>query len=96
MLNGYRNQLDWQPVPKTAPDSESRKMPIPYHHGPSEDYYIASRLAFDETLNCYRRFFDAFAGSNFLMFNYDSLPETFVFPSEAGIFHLCHLPARPP
>jgi len=30
------------------------------------DFRIASRLASDKKLNCYRRFFDAFAGSNFL------------------------------
>jgi hypothetical protein len=43
------------------------------------DFRIASRLASGESLNCYRRFFDAFAGSHFLTFNYDSLPETFLF-----------------
>lgn len=42
------------------------------------DYYIANRLASDER-NCYRRFFDAFTGSHFSTFNYDSLPETFLF-----------------
>jgi hypothetical protein len=42
------------------------------------DYYIAQKLAMDE-LNCYRRFFEAFEGSNFLTFNYDSLPETLLF-----------------
>lgn len=39
------------------------------------DYYIANRIASDEKPNCYRRFFNTFANSNFLTFNYDSLPE---------------------
>jgi hypothetical protein len=43
------------------------------------DYYIAQRLASDTTLNCYRKFFQVFAGSHILTFNYDSLPETFLF-----------------
>lgn len=43
------------------------------------DYYIARRIASDGEPNCYRNFFGAFAESNFLTFNYDSLPETFLF-----------------
>jgi hypothetical protein len=43
------------------------------------DFSIASRLASGERLNCYRHFFDVFARSHFLTFNYDSLPETFLF-----------------
>jgi hypothetical protein len=43
------------------------------------DYRIANQLAGDGQVNCYREFFDAFAGSNFLTFNYDSLPETLLF-----------------
>jgi hypothetical protein len=50
-------------------------------------------------LNCYRRFFQAFADSNFLTFNYDSLSETFLFrprcwyPHDGyGVRVLAHLP----
>jgi hypothetical protein len=43
------------------------------------DFRIASRLASGERLNCYRHVFDAFVRSHFLTFNYDSLPETFLF-----------------
>src|SRR5260370_13570895 len=43
------------------------------------DYYIARALASGERVNCYQRFFRAFAESTFLTFNYDSLPETFLF-----------------
>src|SRR5579871_1366751 len=43
------------------------------------DYRIATLIASGAASNCYRRFFDAFAGSNFLTFNYDSLPETFLY-----------------
>src|SRR5579864_8836789 len=43
------------------------------------DYRIARALACDNRLNCYLTFFQAFVGSNFLTFNYDSLPETFLF-----------------
>lgn len=42
------------------------------------DYYLAIRLAGEQS-NCYHKFFRGFAGSNFLTFNYDSPPETFVF-----------------
>ena len=45
----------------------------------SADYYLAHALARAERVNCYQRFFRAFPGSNFLTFNYDSLPETFLF-----------------
>jgi hypothetical protein len=43
------------------------------------DYYIARRIARGEEANCYRRFFNTFANSDFLTFNYDSLPETFLY-----------------
>jgi len=43
------------------------------------DYRIAQALSSGNRLNCYRKFFDAFPHSNFLTFNYDSLPETFMF-----------------
>ena len=43
------------------------------------DLRIATALARDEKLNCYRSFFETFTDSNFLTFNYDSLPETFLF-----------------
>jgi hypothetical protein len=63
------------------------------------DYRIASRVASDEKVNCYRRFFQAFAGSHFLTFNYDSLPETFLFrlrcwfPHDGyGVRVVAHLP----
>ena len=45
----------------------------------SADYYVAGALASAEKVNCYQRFFRTFAHSNFLTFNYDSLPETFLF-----------------
>jgi hypothetical protein len=40
------------------------------------DYYIANRIAHHQKAGTYRRFFEAFARSSFLTFNYDSLPET--------------------
>ncbi len=43
------------------------------------DYYLGSTLAASEESNCYRRFFEAFPGSSFLTFNYDSLPEICLF-----------------
>jgi hypothetical protein len=43
------------------------------------DYYIANRIPRDERPNCYRKFFNTFAHSNFLTFNYDSLPETVLY-----------------
>ena len=43
------------------------------------DYRIAPALASDTGQNCYQRFFQVFLGSHFLTFNYDSLPETFLF-----------------
>jgi hypothetical protein len=43
------------------------------------DYHIAFALASREKSNCYSEFFHAFTGSSFLTFNYDSLPETFLF-----------------
>jgi hypothetical protein len=43
------------------------------------DSRIASALAAAERVNCYQRFFRTFRDSSFLTFNYDSLPETFLF-----------------
>jgi len=43
------------------------------------DHYVARALAIAERVNCYQRFFRAFPDSSFLTFNYDSLPETFLF-----------------
>ena len=51
------------------------------------DFYIARSIASDKKLNCYRRFFRTFAGSNFLTFNYDSLPETLLFQLERWFPH---------
>jgi hypothetical protein len=45
----------------------------------SADYYVAHALARAEKVNCYQKFFRAFPDSRFLTFNYDSLPETFLF-----------------
>ncbi len=45
----------------------------------SADYYIANALVRAERPNCYQRFFQRFQDSHFLTFNYDSLPETFLF-----------------
>ena len=43
------------------------------------DGYLASALAKSKESNCYRRLFEAFPGSDFLTFNYDSLPEICLF-----------------
>jgi hypothetical protein len=43
------------------------------------DHCVALELASGERPNCYQKFFDTFTGSHFLTFNYDSLPETFLF-----------------
>jgi hypothetical protein len=43
------------------------------------DYRIANRLASAGMPNSYQRFFDAFPDASFLTFNYDSLPETFLY-----------------
>ena len=43
------------------------------------DYYVARNLASGEGPNSYQTFFETFADSHFLTFNYDSLPETFLF-----------------
>jgi hypothetical protein len=43
------------------------------------DYRIAHRLASDEESNSYPSFLEIFAGSHFLTFNYDSLPESILF-----------------
>ena len=42
------------------------------------DYYIAQRLATSQTPNSYTKFFQHFDGTQFLTFNYDSLPEVFL------------------
>lgn len=44
------------------------------------DHYIAPTLA--RTENCYSRFFKKFAESDYVTFNYDSLPETILFASK--------------
>gem|GEM_PF-1457760 len=43
------------------------------------DGYLASALAASKESNCYCRLFEAFSGSDFLTFNYDSLPEICLF-----------------
>lgn len=43
------------------------------------DCDLARHLASAEKVNCYQSFFRTFADSNFLTFNYDSLPETLLF-----------------
>lgn len=43
------------------------------------DYRLASRLADTSSPNSYKAFFDAFENSSFMTFNYDSLPEIFLF-----------------
>ena len=43
------------------------------------DYRIAQELASGKRANCYLEFFTRFMRCNFLTFNYDSLPETFLF-----------------
>ena len=40
---------------------------------------MAQPLARSDGVNCYHQFFRTFPDSNFLTFNYDSLPETFLF-----------------
>src|ERR1039458_4488091 len=42
------------------------------------DFRIANALASGERENVYQQFFRTFADSNFVTFNYDSLPETFL------------------
>src|SRR5208337_4802505 len=42
------------------------------------DYRLATCLSSSEQSNCYQKFFTTFAGSNFVTFNYDSLPEIFL------------------
>lgn len=46
------------------------------------DYYLAQPLASPGEVNCYSKFFDTFDRANFLTFNYDSLPEIFLFRRE--------------
>jgi hypothetical protein len=65
------------------------------------DHYVAKELAQAERVNCYQRFFRAFPDSNFLTFNYDSLPETFLYrlrrwyPRDGyGVPVVAHLPPR--
>jgi hypothetical protein len=43
------------------------------------DYHVAHALALAQAVNCYQQFFRTFPNSRFLTFNYDSLPETFLF-----------------
>jgi hypothetical protein len=42
------------------------------------DYYLAHKLATSEQSDSYWKFFEKFDGSQFLTFNYDSLPEIFL------------------
>lgn len=42
------------------------------------DYRLAWRLSSPGGTNCYQRFFETFAESSFITFNYDSLPEIFL------------------
>jgi hypothetical protein len=42
------------------------------------DYRIAQKLASSESSNSYKAFFEKFRGTQFLTFNYDSLPEIFL------------------
>lgn len=63
------------------------------------DYRIAFHLASADRTNCYQRFFDTFPICNFLTFNYDSFPETFLFrrkrwypPDGYGVAVTAHLP----
>ncbi len=51
------------------------------------DYHLAHGLASANTSNCYRRFFEKFTDANFLTFNCDSLPETFLFKMEKWYPH---------
>ncbi len=51
------------------------------------DYHLAHGLASATTSNCYRKFFEKFADADFLTFNYDSLPETFLFRMEKWYPH---------
>ncbi len=43
------------------------------------DYDFVDRILPGAKRNCYSRFFERFAGSQYLTFNYDSLPELFLF-----------------
>ncbi len=43
------------------------------------DHYIGREVASDGNLNCYRNFFETFADSSFVTFNYDSMPETILY-----------------
>jgi hypothetical protein len=43
------------------------------------DYDLVDQLLPGSKRNCYSRFFEHFAGSQYLTFNYDSLPELFLF-----------------
>jgi hypothetical protein len=45
------------------------------------DYFIAQRLATSHTQNSYLKFFEKFDDAHFLTFNYDSLPEIFLYQS---------------
>ena len=43
------------------------------------DFRLAKRLSSSDKSNCYNEFFKTFHEANFLTFNYDSLPEIFLF-----------------
>jgi len=62
-----QERKDWEPVRKLA-------QRLRY-----ADYRIAKELASGGKANCYLEFFNRFRYSLFLTFNYDSLPETFLF-----------------
>jgi hypothetical protein len=51
------------------------------------DYHLATRLSSSENSNCYREFFETFSGSNFMTFNYDSLPEIILHRAERWFPH---------
>ncbi len=51
------------------------------------DYRLATRLGSPEQTNRYKDFFETFAGSNFITFNYDSLPEIFLHQSKCWYPH---------
>lgn len=51
------------------------------------DYRLATRLSVREQPNRYQAFFERFAGSNFITFNYDSLPEILLHSSQHWFPH---------
>jgi hypothetical protein len=51
------------------------------------DYHIAEQLSCPGASNCYSAFFDRFARSHFLTFNYDSLADLFLLRRERWFPH---------